>query len=414
MRFFYRFQCFSALIFLSLFLGRTFTAYADFKLLDAIEEFGERRYVKTKPSRIITGPVRWHPTLHSASTYDSNILLEHQDPHEDVFFNVQPGVIAELPINKHQIVVGYEADFEMFSKSKDARQNAQNQNFFTLADFRFTSWYANILERFSETSGRSGTTFTQRIPRFDQSVQPKIGYHWKRFTVETGFRHFLRDFRHTVDNAFDFHETAWTGVLYYDLFARLKALMEYQISQMNYDHNHSRDGTFNQIRAGLEGELMPNLRVKARSGIQIRNYYKKSHTDFSSWVADIWVEYKIRPNFKLMSRMGLEPVEATFGNVDYYLESRYGFGFEYAPWLRWVLFANFDYIRQGYAERTVVDATDTRFRRDHYFNGRYGIRYLTNDWMQWELAYENLLRRSNFSDLQYVDHRVSLSSTLSY
>lgn len=406
------FRIFSLLL-LCLFTGRPFTAYADFKLIDAIEEFGEKRFVKTKPSRLQAGPLRIHPSLRSSVTYDSNILLENDDEREDVVYNIQPGVILELPINRHQIVAGYEADFEMFSKQRHNDQNDQNQNFFALADFRFPSWYINVLERFSETSGRSGTTFTERIPRYDQSINPKIGYHWKRFTLEAGFRHFMRDFRRQVDDRFDFEESAWTGVLYYDLFARLKALVEYQVAQIDYDDNHLRAGTFQQVRIGLDGEPMPNLRVKIRGGLQFRNYEESSEEDFNSFVGDIWAEYKIRPDLKLVARAGREPVEATFGEVNYYLEHRVGLGLEYSPWLRWTLFGGFDYIHHGYSERETL-GSQTGFRRDHHFGGRYGLRYLMNDWLELELAYQHLHRRSNFAPLEYTDHKVSLASVLSY
>jgi len=402
-----------ALSVLFLFLGSSVNAYADFRLMDAIEEFGEKRFVKTKPTRLQTGPLRIHPSLRSSATYDSNILAEDQDGREDVIYNIQPGVILELPINKHQIVTGYEADFEVFSKSRHHSQNDQNQNFFALADFRFPSWYINVLERFSETSSRAGTTFTERIPRYDQSVHPKIGYHWKRFTLEAGFRHFLRDFRRQVNDPLDFQETAWTGVLYYDLFARLKALVEYQFSQIDYEDSPSRAGTFNQVRVGLDGELMRNLRVKVKGGLQFRNYGASSETDFSSFVGDIWTQYQIRPDLKLIAHAGREPVEATFGSVNYYLEHRVGFGIEYTPWLKWTLFSGIDYIRQGYSERATAGG-QTGFRRDHLIGGKYGVRYLMSDWLELELAYEHLRRSSNFAAQEFTDHRVSLSSVLAY
>ena len=150
--------------------------HADFKILDAIEEFGEKRFVKTTPSRLKLGPVGIYPTLRNTVTFDNNIFLEPNDAKEDVVFNIQPGVILDLPIDAHQIAVGYEADFEVFSKDRHSTQNDQNQNMFALVDLRFPSFYINLLEKFSETSGRAGTTFTSRIPRFDQSVNPKIGF----------------------------------------------------------------------------------------------------------------------------------------------------------------------------------------------------------------------------------------------
>ena len=403
----------SAAFLLFLLLTLPVRLFADFKLLDAIEEFGEKRYVKPLASRLKAGPVRIHPSLTNQAQYDSNILLASPDPREDVIFNIQPGVILELPIDKHQLAVGYEADFEYFSKRKDGNQNDQNQNFFALADFSFPSWYVNVLENFSETSGRSGTTFTERIPRYDQSINPKIGYRRKRFTFESGFRHFVRDFRRQIDDPFDFQMVEYTGVLFYDLFARLKALLEYQWGQIDYDDNAQRKGTFNQVRAGLEGEIFPNLIAKVRAGPQFRNYRLSSKPDFYSWVANVSLEYRIRKNLKLKTGFSRNAVEATFGNVNFYKEHLLNFGVDYQVRPKWTLFSEFRYFRHHYAERATISPV-TAFRRDNHVRSRSGIRYEPQEWLDLVLDYEFLFRDSNFPDLEYTDHRVTLSSNLKY
>lgn len=406
-------KIFAVLLFFTFMIGAAFPAFAEFKLLDAIQEFGEKRFVKTTPTRWHAGPVAIHPTLRKSVTYDSNVLLQPDDQNDDVVFNLQPGVILELPINKHQLAVGYEADFEIFSKARNANQTDQNQNFFALADFQFPSWYINILETFSETSGRSGTTFTERIPRYDQTVYPKIGYKFKRFTFETGFRHTVRDFRRKVDGAIDFHVQEWSEVIYYDLFARLKALFETQVGEINYNHNHQRDGFIYQTRLGLEGELMPNLKVKARSGIQLRNYYKDANVDFRSWIADVRADYQVRPSVKVYAGFSRQPVEATFGDVNYFLEHAYFMGAEYTLLTKWKLYTEPRYVRDSYSER--VEGTGrTGFRRDHHWEWKTGLQYLIQEWWSMELAYEYLRRNSNFSDFDYTDNRVSLTSKLAY
>jgi hypothetical protein len=385
--------------------------YADFKLQDAIEEFGEKRYLKPLPSRIKLGPFQFHPTLRNQVTYDDNIFFEDEDPHEDIIFNISPGAIVNLPIDKHQLSVGYEADFEVFTKTSN--QNDQNQNTFALLDMHFPDWYINILEKFSETSSRSGTTFTDRIPRYDQSVNPKIGYRWKRAIFEAGFRHTLRDFRRQVNDSLDFQIVEWDGVFYYDLFSRLKALLEYQVAQIDYDDDSTRGGTFNQVRAGLEGELRPNVSVKLRGGVQFRNYKVSSQPNFNSWVADIQLNYQMRKNLRFSLFFSREPVEATFAEVNFYKEHVLGTGIEYAFRRQWLLFSQFRYYRHDYAERATL-RNQTGFRRDNHLRVSAGLRYLFRDWLEFELAYHFLYRDSNFAFFDYADNRFFLSYTLAY
>ncbi len=386
---------------------------ADFQLTDAIQEFGEKRYVKTGPARLHAGPLRIHPTLVNRVGFDSNILSEPEDEKHDVVFNVRPGAILELPINKHQLAVGYAADFEIFTKHRNHKQNDANQDFFALADLNFPDWYVNVLEKFSETSSRSGTTFTSRIPRFDQSINPKIGYRWKRFTFESGFRHFLRDFRQQVMDPFDFQVTEFTEVLYYDLFARLKAFFEYQFAKIDYNDDYTRKAFVNQMRVGLQGEIMPRLTAKVRTGLQFRNSTTSSEPDFYSWIGDILVEYQVRDNFKVHAGFSREPVEATFQSVNFFKEHLLKVGFDYEVRPNWTVFTESKYYRHDYAERAVIGQTDG-FRHDNHIGVETGLRYITRDWLSWKLSYEYLRRASNFGSLDYTDHQVSLTSNLAY
>lgn len=388
-------------------------AYADFQLLDAIQEFGEKRFVKPTPARLRMGPVRFHPFIRSVVTYDDNILLEDQDGREDVIYNIQPGAVIEIPINRHQVAIGYEADIEVFTKERHAKQNDQNQNFFALVDVRFPDWYINVLERFSETSGRSGTTFTDRIPRYDNSIHPKIGYRWNRFILEGGFRHFVRDFRRQIDDSLDFQLVEWTAVLYYDLFARLKALIEGQVSQIDYDDNYQRNGTFTQTRVGLEGEILPNVVAKALVGVQFRNYETESKPDFNSWVAELKLEYEFRENLRFSLSAERVPLEATFGNVNYFKRHIVRFGAEYDITQKWTAFQGVKYYRDSYTERAAV-GTRSGFRRDNHFSLETGLRYTPNEWLELELAYEFFHRNSNFQTFDYNDNRVSLTSIIAY
>ena len=387
--------------------------YADFQLMDAIEEFGERRFVKPFAPRLRAGPLRIHPSLRTQIEYDDNILLEEKDEREDVVYNIQPGAILELPIGTHQITAGYEADFEVFSKGRHSRQNDQNQNFFALADLRFPDWYVNVLERLSETSGRSGTTFTERIPRIDQSIHPKIGYRWKRLIIESGFRHSVRDFRRQVDDSLDFQIVEFTQVFYYDLFARLKALLEYQFAQIDYDDNFTRNGTFNQVRVGLEGEVYRNLTVRLKTGGQWRNYEEDAKSTFKSWVGEASAEYQARKNLKFQASFGREPIEATFGNVNYYTQHIFRLGAEYEFRPRWIAFSQFKYYTHHYAEPSQF-GNIYAFRRDYHTSVRTGLRYLPREWFEIEMAYQFVQRDSNFPTLDYDNNRFSLSSTLSY
>lgn len=386
---------------------------ADFQLLDVVKEFGEKRYVETGPTRMKVGPVNFHPTLRTKVQHDDNIFLEDKDGKQDVIYEVLPGAILDIPVSKHRVTVGYEADMEFFSKQRHRTQNDQNQNFFALFNFHFPSWYINVLERFSETSGRAGTTFTSRIPRIDQSIHPKIGYRWKRLTFEAGYRNTVRDFRRQVDDSLDFSVNEWTGIIFYDLFANLKALLEYEYAQIDYDDSPSRKGDFNQVRVGLEGEVLPNLVLKVRVGPHFRNYRFSSEQDYNSWVGEFRAEYQVRENWKVHLELTRKAVEATFQTVNFYKQHLIQTGVEYRIRPQWELFSVGRAYRQSYGERATLGER-SGYRRDLNMSVRTGIRYEPRDWLEFEVAYEHFRRFSNFDTFDYGDNRFSLSSAIVY
>jgi hypothetical protein len=385
--------------------------FADYQLQDCIREFGEKRWVKSGPDRLKVGPFKLHPHLRTKFEYDDNVYLTHTKARKDFVFTVAPGAVIELPIDKHQVTVGYEGDIQTLAENSN--QNRQDQHFFALGDFHFPSWYLNVLEKLDFTSERSGTTFTQRIPRMDQLVNPKIGYKWKRATFEADYRNFIREFRRTVDKPYNFRENAWTGVFYYDLYARLKALVDYTFSQIEYPSNHTRNLHINQSRVGLQGELIPEMFVNLRVGPQFRTYRYHERHDFNSWVASGELAYLWRKNWRFKAEFTREAIEATFQNVNYYVRHGLRGVIEYKFRPRWVVSEEFWYAKDNYAERATSDDR-SGFRHDNNFSSKTGIKYLFRDWVEFELAYEWYRRNSNFSNQTYNDNRISFTSLMKY
>jgi hypothetical protein len=193
----------------------------------------------------------------------------------------------------------------------------------------------------------------------------------------------------------------------------LKAVMDYQYAQIDYDDNASRKGDFNQFRIGIEGEVMPNMIVKARTGIQFRDYTFPAENDFASWVGIASVDYQIRPDLKLIASAGREPFEATFGDVNFYLQHIVRLGYEYQIRPRWKQFSQFKLYRHRYSERATI-GNQTQYRRDNHVSLETGLRYLLRDWIEIETAYEFYHRDSNFAGLDYNDHRASISTSFAY
>ena len=168
------------------------------------------------------------------------------------------------------------------------------------------------------------------------------------------------------------------------------------------------------MRLGLEGEIRPDLFVRLKVGPHLRNYKKSTEVDFNSWVGSLELEYDFRSNIHFELEGYRDAVEATFQDVNFYKQHGIRFLGEYEFQPHWTAFSETEYYRNDYAERATVGRTVAQFRDDNHILTDLGLRYAFREWMEFELAYHFKHRESNFPEFDYTDHRVSLTSSISY
>ncbi len=358
--------------------------------------------------QLVTDTFQIHPRYRSEFDLDSNVLLESNDEKLDVIFREKPGVEILIPFAGHSMRADYGADFEQFVKFP--RENAVNQYFDIEEALNFTDLYVHVEEKLEHTSSRSGTTFTERIPRLENRVGTEVGYKWNRFTLEGGYGTFYRRFNTSRERNLNYGTQEWSSKLFMDLTAKTKILVDYTFTDYDYFNDSTRDGKSNKILGGIEGALFPKTTLYSKFGYERLSFDSSSEIDSNNFVAGVGVLYQLFSSTLIDLGWTRQTMQSTFANTNFYTEDL----------LLWRLRQQLTSKASGsvdvsYAHQTYDEGTNrgsagnfTGDRADHLLSTAVKLAYQFTDWLAGDIKYQYNRRNSNASIFDYTDNLVTV------
>ena len=358
---------------------------------------------------LVTETFEIHPRYRQEYALDSNVLLESADEKFDSIFREKPGVEVLIPFaGRHSIRADYGAELEQFVKFP--RENAENQYFESEVALNFTDLYIHAGENLSHTSSRSGTTFTERIPRLENKVDTEVGYKWNRFTLEGGYGTFYRRFNTSREKDLNYGTQEWSGKLFMDLTAKTKTSVEYTFTNYNYFNDSSRDSNGHQILAGIEGALLPKTTLYSKFGYERIGFESSAETDSDNFIAQVGTLYQ--PFSRTVVDLGWkrQTAQSTFANTNFLTEDQL-FGRLHQRLTEKISGeADISYTHQGYDEsnRAGTAGNFTGKRKDDLLSTAVKVAYQFTDWFSGDIKYQYNRRNSNASIFDYTDNLLTI------
>ncbi|MBI3999664.1 MAG: outer membrane beta-barrel protein [Candidatus Omnitrophica bacterium] len=352
---------------------------------------------------LIYDNLKIYPRFRTDYTLDSNILLEPTDERMDSIFREVPGVKIIVPFQDHYFKADYEAQLEQFVKT--AKENAENQYFTSEMALNFTDLYLHVNEAVTHTSSRSGTTFTERIPRFENDVDTLIGYKWNRFTLEAGYENFYRSFDTSAEKHLNYDSNKWLGSLYMDLTAKTKIFFDYAFTSYDYSKDETRDGESNAFYGGIEGALFPKTTLYSKLGYERLTFDGSNEKEGNNFVAEVGALYK--PVAKTTVDIGWmrSTEQAVFGDTNFFVQDKLFGRLRQRFTAKISGEADMAYTNQDYEDVSTTGAgTFTGERNDDLLTVDVKLLYQFTDWLGWDIKYQYNRRDSNASIFDYTDH----------
>lgn len=264
------------------------------------------------------GPVTVKAKVDSEMDYETNIFWTPNHKLADTINVTSPAILVNLPFGPDQryLLQGmYNADIGTFAKYSS--QNYVNQYGAFNGNFRLPFGYINVQEDFDHTSDRADTEFDSEVWRTDNDASAAVGVKLDKFALETGYADAVRTYVSNDYAQYDYLEDMISETVYYQLFPKTKALVEYDHGWITYNKDSIRNGAFDQERVGFTGDVTAKTQAIVKLGYQDRSY--DNNVGFSGFVAEVGTVTAFTDRTKLSLDYDQGAQESTYLNNNYYV-----------------------------------------------------------------------------------------------
>jgi len=366
------------------------------------------------------GPIRYSPFLEIQETFRSNIYGTTADKKADFITSVNPAMRFELPLaQRHKLSFGYLGNYYFYNIFDT--NNHYDHTLNLDATFNFPKGLA--LRGGSSlrlaTEDRTATTGTQRdynriTPYFQAAY--KMADRWK---VEANYQedslHFLKQENRASD--YNAHNAAMT--LYYKFWPKTAALAQYIFTYRQHPYSRQSDNVIHTPLVGLTFDPTAKISGTLKAGYTFQQF---EHSDpdrpISSGGASLSIQAQYRysrfTDVTLVAQRSIQEDPDTSNNS--YINSGFLFTFNHLfHYFKIAAYANFSYYNNRYIAFQTDSVTGLLVRRiDNILSGGGGFTVPITKYLKGRLDYVYYNKGSNFSNVNYNDHRLMLGIQASY
>ncbi len=325
---------------------------------------------------IYLGPAHFIPAIGYQYSWMDNVFYDERGIKSDYVSRLNTDLTGELPLGggQHLVTMSYITSTEWFERFRS--QNHTDQTVAGGVKLNYVPFSLNVEDHFLRTEDRSGTEFTQRIQRDENTAHALLEIPFAAFFLETESFDLNEDYRQAADqsfthNNFDFYQRV--GI---DISGNNQFLAEYGYTHIDYTNSpFNRDGNANQFALGLRGNLTERISYQVWGGAQYRIYDESSLPDFNGFIMRAAAEYAISDASHVALKLDRSPQESTFDNQSFYVRDH-----SELTWRQQIadrLFFNtteaFDY--NEYSRVTVL-ASKQEVRKDYVWGASAGLEYV--------------------------------------
>ena len=360
------------------------------------------------------GPAHFIPNIDYKYAWDNNVFYDENGRKSDYINRLRTGLTGELPLGggQHVISASYDTFTEWFARygSQDHTDHIVGLG----AKLNFVPFSLSLDDRFLRTVGRSGTEFTARVPRDENTVHGLLEIPFAAFFIESEASYLSQDYLNSSESAFIHNDLDVFQRIGIDISGNNQFLAEYGYKNLNYTKNKDRNGDANQFMLGLRGNWTERISYQAWGGAQYRIYDTSSLPDFNGFVMRAAVQYSISDASTLTLRGNRLPQESTFDGQSFYVGNQ-----AELDWKQQIAERIFFHTRESlnyneYSRITVLNNTE-RTRRDYVWQTGVGLEYfMPNNLVSFTLDYRFNARESNTALLGYDAQEITAGVRASF
>lgn len=335
--------------------------------------------------------------------FDSNVYLTSKKATKDYVFTLRPRLLLDRPFGidqRHLFQAMYVGEGGLFCNQTS--QDYMNERGAVNLNLRLPFGFFNMNDDFRDTTDRSGTEFTTRVHRLENTASATLGVQHNKLSYEAGYTNFFKWYYKNQYKDLGYFENDFKGTVYYQLFPKTKALIDYTFGLLDYYRNKSRSGHFNQVTTGLKGNLTGKTVGIAKAGFQARDY--DSGKGYVGFVGDLGIITKFSDRTELTVMYHTTPVESTASSGNYYTSNMVSVELDQKLMGHFSTKLKSEISLDHYPQ---IDSGTNTKRRDWIFAEGAWLYYDVKKWGKIGIGYDFKRRASNIGSESYTDHLVS-------
>ena len=352
--------------------------------------------------------IRWGSTtlkggLSTQGQFDSNVYLTPHKGIKDYVFTLRPKLLLDRPFGidqRHLFQMMYVGEGGLFCSQTS--QDHMNERGAANLNLRLPFGFLNTNDDFIDTTDRAGTEFTTRVHRLENTASATLGVQHNKMSYEAGYTNFFKYYYKQQYKQFAYHENDFKGTVFYQLFPKTKALIDYTFGLLDYYNDKSRSGHLNQVTTGLKGDLTGKTVGIVKAGFQERGY--DSGKGYIGFVGELGAITKFSERTEVTLMYHTTPVESVASNGNYYTSNMISAQLDQKLIGHLSTMLRSEISRDSYPQ---TDSADNIKRRDWIFDESVWLYYKIKRWGKLGIGYDFKRRASNMGSESYTDHLVS-------
>ena len=346
-------------------------------------------------------PIKFHPHLDLAATYDDNILIAHNHELSDFYFTISPGLeLVHGDVAHNYLSLDYTAGIERFLEH--GSQDAVNHDAVLKGAFEFSRLKLAVDNQFQiETSPnvQVGTRVEEQRNLTDTSAEYLVN---KYFSLGLLYHQELHHF--PTQGQIDYRLFQPGGALYYHVLPKTDIYGEFDYGWV--DEQSGENQRFWSASLGVRGKITSKITGHIGVGYEDRDYSGSTsnvqtmvatvslHGDFTRHTsADLVVERRINPS------VTVQDISYTATHAEFTLNQKI-----YRE--KFLVQVGGSYERDDY--NPGVD------RIDDIWQGRVGARYIATKWLELGVSYRYQRNQSTVDTFSFGQDVVSVDGLLHF
>ncbi len=386
--------------------------------------------VGTEKGNLKIGPLEIHPFLSATETYSDNIYKNYGGlkAESDFINTLSPGIHIYLPLRRHSLQVGYQADLNRFLSHTETNFTDQSLDGSFKLDFpnglsaTFSDSYkdAAIPRKAKEIKNIPPISDPFRaLPYTSNDFNLQAKYHFAdRWAIEGRYKLYDYSYKEAIDQAGDLRQNFFGMSFSYRVSQKSEVIIDYNYFTIEYPNRTVNSSTNHAGYLGVSFDPTARLSGFLKVGLAKKSFDQplpgiKDEINTYSVLVDLNYLATSRDKINLKISRGIEEDIDTFVpyiNTQLILLYRH-----ILSWNEKIsLNASLGYGTISFEDKTFDIDGSFKIRDDRQWAGGLGIQYALQRWLSINLQYAYTDNRSTFKNYDYTENRIWLTLSLAF